>query len=263
MKVELEGRQIPDPPGLGLIEHPEEHSRRGQGVTMGPVAGMNGDVEVLAKGIQVPSPEARGKTAGHLNGADSWPVGHETQGIAELGLDERPIEADVVSHENPAIQPGEQVFGDVLKEGGVFHHLGSDSREVGDPLGNRPARVDQGLEILCDETVIDGYDGDLRDPMSPVRRPARGLDIDNRVGESLEVLFGLWGLPHQRPASPPVDLKPGIRSQEGKNGRRCRAGVAGQTEDFSGKIQGMDLAILQEGHRPSNQGWFVSHVASW
>ncbi len=76
-----EGVEIGESLPAGLIEEPNQSTRGGQGISVGPVAIRDSDPIMPCKLVEIAAPQPREKAARHLDRAQALDVGNLTDGF--------------------------------------------------------------------------------------------------------------------------------------------------------------------------------------
>src|SRR3970282_1761936 len=129
---------------LRVAQEPEEDLRGGARVADGAMAPVNLDAVVARHGIEVPAGQVREEAArqahrAELRRRERTPA--RARDALVLGLQEVPVEARVVRHEDAAHDVLREVAGDLAKPRRASHHRVADPREARDGGGNRPLRI--------------------------------------------------------------------------------------------------------------------------
>ena len=78
-----------------------------------------------------------------------------------------------------------------VKFGRILHHIVSNSRQVGNEIGDRPLRIDQGMIFIGDLMTIVNKNGDLRDPILGWLA-TRSFNINNSVQRKCGLFQGKY-----------------------------------------------------------------------
>ncbi len=85
-----------------------------------------------------------------------------------------------MGHKNFAFGKLHDLFGYLMKLGRILHHVIGNAGKVGNKIGDRPLRINEGMIFIGDLVPIVNKDGDLRDPVLGGLAPG-GFNIDNSV----------------------------------------------------------------------------------
>ena len=133
--------------------------RRREGVAVGTVV-QKFDPEMIAHGVQFVVGKGRQNGARQSERVDA---AVRIKIAARLGhvLDERIVEADVVSDDYAAVTEFIKIAGDFREHGGVRHHFVGYTREFDDDFGDLALRVDHSCEFFGYFAVDEPYRADF------------------------------------------------------------------------------------------------------
>ncbi len=154
----------------------------------GPVAREDLDAIIVRDAVEAPAPQlwqqrrAR-RTVQSLRPESRCPLARCTSDDTK-----RQSKSTLCATNTCPDEHAHEIVADVAEARRVLHHLPVDLRERRDHRRDRALGIHQRLERLRDDAVAHHDSRDLRDAVAGPRARARGLDVDDDVGQRPELV---------------------------------------------------------------------------
>ena len=139
----FEGVEIGESLPARLIEKPDQNPRRGQGISVSPVAILDIDPEVPRNRVEIPTPQPRDEPARHLDRAMRSTSGISPMASASCRLTKLQSKRILCATKMRAIESLQNIGCDVVEEGRGRDHTIADTRQYFDVGGDRPTGIHQ------------------------------------------------------------------------------------------------------------------------